>query len=109
MLIGSRAHVMNGFDIGVTMMALVLHALVVLVWGVLFALFAARLRGTRLLAAAVLFAAAVFLVDYYVVPSRLRPGFETVLSWGEVAAVYAVLALSLAVGLSATRPAAGVA
>ena len=109
MLIGSRAKVMEGFDIGVTPMALGLHTVIVLGWGVLFALLAARLRGMRLFAAALLFAAAVLLIDYYIVPPQLRPGFETVLSRAEVAAVYAVLALSLALGLSAARRAAGVA
>ena len=108
-LIGSRAQVIDGFDLAVTLMALGLHVLSILIWGVLFALFAARLRGTRLLTAAALFTAAVFVADYYLVLPHLRPGFEAVLSRGEVAAVYVLLALSLAVGLNFARRPAGMA
>ena len=100
---------MDGFDAAVTLMALGVHVLSILVWGVLFAVVAARLRGTRLLVAAALFTAAVFVADYYLVPPHLRPGFEAVLSRGEVAAVYVLLALSLAVGLNFARRPAGMA
>jgi hypothetical protein len=109
MVIGTRALVIEGFDVAVTTLGLTLHAVVILIWGVLFALVAARLRGTRLLLAATLFTAAVFVFDYYIVPPQLRPGFESVLSPSEVAVVYAVLALALALGLGLHRRTAGVA
>ena len=42
--------------------------------------------------------AVAYLTDYYVVPKRLTPGFEKRLSNKSLAAIYGVLALSLAAG-----------
>ena len=103
-LLGTRALVFDSFDLAVTGTALALHMLSLLAWGVLFVLLAARFRGIRLIIAAIVFAAGAFAVDYYVLPSRFRPGFESTLSGAEVAAVYLVLALALVIGLTASRP-----
>jgi hypothetical protein len=48
-------------------------------------------------------AAAAYVVDYYVVPRRLTPGFEKRLSGRSIFAVYAALALGLVVGEQMTR------
>ncbi len=48
-------------------------------------------------------AAAAYVIDYYVVPRRLTPGFEKRLSGRSMFAVYAALALGFAVGERMTR------
>jgi len=48
-------------------------------------------------------AAAAYVVDYYVVPRRLTPGFEKRLSGRSMFAVYAALALGLVLGEQMTR------
>ena len=48
-------------------------------------------------------AAAAYVVDYYVVPRRLTPGFEKRLSGRSMFAVYAALALGLVIGEQMTR------
>ena len=104
MLAGSRAFYVSGFDAVVTPLALLLHVGSVVLWGVVFAAAGARLRGGRLWAGAALLAAGAFVVDTTLVPARLRPGFETLLSTGELAALYVVLATSLAIGLRWSAP-----
>jgi hypothetical protein len=104
MVIGTRAYYTVGFDALATPLALALHALSVVLWGVLFAALAGRLRGARLAAAAALLAAAAFLIDYHLVPERFRPGFETLLTTGELAALYAALGASLVAGLRWAAP-----
>lgn len=48
-------------------------------------------------------AAVAYVVDYHLVPKRLTPGFEDRLSNRSLFAIYAVLAVSLAVGERAGR------
>ncbi|HUR21557.1 MAG TPA: hypothetical protein VMZ90_12155 [Vicinamibacterales bacterium] len=48
-------------------------------------------------------AAVAYVVDYHVVPKRLTPGFEERLSNRSLFAIYAALAISLAVGERASR------
>ena len=48
-------------------------------------------------------AAVAYVVDYHVVPKRLTPGFEERLSNRSLFAIYAALAVSLAVGERASR------
>jgi hypothetical protein len=74
-----------------------------MLWGVIFALAVARLRGAALLVGALLLALVAYLVDQRLAPERLEPGFEQVLSTPELIIVYLVLALSLALGLHLAR------
>lgn len=101
--IGYRAEITDGFDPLVTSVGIAVHVASLVGWGLLFALVAARLRGARLLLAALLFAAGAFLLDHVLLPVRLKPGFELVLSWPELIAVHAILALALAAGLAMSR------
>lgn len=48
-------------------------------------------------------AAVAYVVDYHVVPKRLTPGFEERLSGRSLFAIYAALAVSLAIGERASR------
>ncbi|HEU4643373.1 MAG TPA: hypothetical protein VFS44_13035 [Gemmatimonadaceae bacterium] len=104
MLFGTRAFVMEGFDFAVTTAALLVHILSILVWAVIFALLAGRLRGWRLLVSAIVFAGIAWITDHYLVPAMLTPGFERLLSPAEVGTLYFVLALSLAAGTRIAAP-----
>ena len=88
----------------VTPVGVALHLLSAVLWGVLFALVAARLRGWRLAAAAVALGAAAFVLDTRLLPERLDLGFPALLSRPELIAVYAVLAAALALGIRFGRP-----
>ncbi|HUO51845.1 MAG TPA: hypothetical protein VMT93_04960 [Gemmatimonadaceae bacterium] len=102
-LIGSRAYYMEGADLLVTPLALLTHTASVMLWGVLLALATGRLTGPRLYGAALVFAGLTWIVDFRIVPDRLRPGFESGLSPVEVSLVYIVLAVSLAWALDRER------
>jgi hypothetical protein len=100
---GTRAYLMQGFDLALTLVAVTFHLISVALWGVIFALVAARLRGTALLLGSLLLALVAYFVDQHLAPERLKPGFERVLSTPELTVVYLVLALSLALGLHLAR------
>jgi hypothetical protein len=100
---GSRAYYMEGANWLITPLAIGVHLASILAWGALFSLFTRGVRGSRLYLAAIGFAAATWVIDYRVVPSRLRPGFESGLSGMEIALVYLVLGVSLAWGLVRER------
>lgn len=101
-LVGSRAYYMVGVS-WITVVALVVHFASIAIWGVLLSLATARIRGLALYATAAALAAATWIIDYRVVPERLRPGFESGLSSTEIALVYLVMGLSLAWGLDRER------
>jgi hypothetical protein len=103
LLLGYRARLMDRFDPLVTPVGIALHVLSVVLWGVLFALIAARLRGWRLAAAAAALGAVAFVIDIHLLPDRLGPGFPAILSRPELIAVYAVLAAALALGIQFGR------
>jgi hypothetical protein len=99
MFAGSRAFMTTGFQPAITGGAVLIHFLSTIVWGVLLAYVAAPL-GTRGRALAPFGVSAVaYLVDRFVAPNGLRPGFEELLSSGETTFVYVVLAAALAAGL----------
>ncbi|MDQ6887797.1 MAG: hypothetical protein M3068_10935 [Gemmatimonadota bacterium] len=105
-LLGARAFDVLDLDAVVTSTAVALHIASLLVWGILFAMVAGRSRGWRLATAAVAFVLGAALIDFAVLPDRLRPGFEHVLSRPELVLLYAVLAGALAVAVALRRPAA---
>ena len=79
-----------------TLLGLGIHTAASIWWAALFELaLAARPRPPRLPAAAAL-AAIAYVVDYYVVGKRLRPGFEAYLSPRAMFAVYAAFAAGFA-------------
>jgi hypothetical protein len=103
LVLGYRAEITDGFDLVVTPVGILVHVGSLALWGVLFALLAARLRGAVLVVAALLFAAGAFLLDHRLLPVRWKPGFELVLSLPELLALYLVLALALALGVVLAR------
>jgi len=92
----------TGFQPAITGGALVLHFLSTIIWGVLLAYIAAPLTGWARAIAPVSVAILAYLVDRFVAPNGLRPGFEQLLSSGETTFIYVVLAAALAAGLWAT-------
>ena len=102
MFAGSRAFMTTGFQPAITGGALVLHFLSTIIWGVLLAYIAAPLTGWARAIAPVSVAVLAYLVDRFVAPNGLRPGFEQLLSSGETTFIYVVLAAALAAGLWAT-------
>ena len=102
MFAGSRAFMTTGFQPAITGGALVLHFLSTIIWGVLLAYIATPLTGWARAIAPVSVAILAYLVDRFVAPNGLRPGFEQLLSSGETTFIYVVLAAALAAGLWAT-------
>jgi hypothetical protein len=101
MFAGSRAFMTTGFQPGITGLALVIHFLSTILWGIVLAYVAAPLRGLARAIAPVGVAILAYLVDRFLAPNALRPGFEELLSSRETAFVYVVLAAALAAGLRA--------
>lgn len=107
---GTRALLMQGFDWAITPVALLLHLAVLVALGVIFALLAVRLRGFRLVGAAIAYALVIWLVNRLMLPTVLSAGLAQTLSPWEMGVFYLVMALALALGVrlglgSATRAA----
>ena len=102
MFAGSRALMTTGFQPGITGGALVLHFLSTIIWGILLAYIAAPLTGWARAIAPVSVGIMAYLIDRFLAPNGLRPGFEQLLSSGETTFIYVVLAAALAAGLWAS-------
>jgi hypothetical protein len=103
MYAGSRAVMITGFQPDVTLGAIAIHLLSMIIWGLVLAYAARGLRGVPRALAPVGVAVLAYLLDRFVAPERLRPGFAELLSAGEVIFVYVVLGAALAAGLWAMR------
>ena len=85
------------------MTGLAVVACAVIVLGVCFTIVAAPLRGVRLFAAALIFAAIAWAVSAYVVPSILVLSTEIVLGTAQRVFICTLLALSLVAGMRLAR------
>ncbi|MEP7086299.1 MAG: hypothetical protein ABI884_03100 [Gemmatimonadota bacterium] len=99
MFVGSRAFMTTGFQPAITGGALVIHFLSTIAWGVLLACIAVPLTARGRAIAPFGVGILAYLVDRFVAPNALRPGFEELLSSGETTFVYVVLAAALSAGL----------
>ena len=102
-LLGSRAFYVREAHPLITSTGVLVHALSLVVWGILFALGSGRGRGVWLWVGAVVFAIAVAVVDFMLLPARFSPGFETVLTRGEIIVVYALMAAAMGVAAGSVR------
>lgn len=102
-LLGSRALYARGVHPLATPAGMLVHAVSLVAWGVLFSLASARTRGAGAWVMALVFATMVAVIDFVVLPERLSPGFQTMLSTGEVIAVYGVMAAAMAVAAGRLR------
>ncbi len=98
MLFGESATPVEGFAPRETLSGLGLNVSALGVWGALYEKLAGKVPFPQSLCAGALAAALIWLIDYKIVPERLRPGFEKRLGPDSIAAVYVLLALTL--GLS---------
>jgi len=99
MFAGSRAFMTTGFQPAITGGALAIHFLSTIVWGVLLSYIAEPLTARGRAIAPFGVGVLAYLLDRFVAPNGLRPGFEELLSSGETTFVYVVLAAALAAGL----------
>lgn len=95
-LVGSRAFYVRGLDPLVTPAGMLVHVVSLVAWGMLFSLASGRARVAGAWVIAFLFATVVAVIDFVVLPERLSPGFEAMLSTGEVIVVYGVMAVAMA-------------
>lgn len=102
-LLGERARIVETAHVQITSLAMLVHVVSLLLWGVLFALLAGSARGWRLAITAALFAGAILAIDTLLLPPALRPGFETAMTLPELALLYAVMAGALALGVRESR------
>ncbi|HJR66841.1 MAG TPA: hypothetical protein VJ802_10450 [Gemmatimonadaceae bacterium] len=102
-LLGSRAFYVHEAHPLVTPAGILVHLASLILWGVLFSIGVGRRRGVWLWMAAVLFAVGIAVVDFLVLPPRFSPGFETVLTRGEVIVIYALMAAAMGISAGSLR------
>jgi hypothetical protein len=102
-LVGSRAFYVREAHPLVTPVGILVHALSLILWGMLFSLAVGRRRGTWLWVGAVVFAVAVAAIDFLVLPARLSPGFEAVVTRGEIIVIYALMAAAMGMTAGSLR------
>ena len=99
---GDEAATQDDLSATYTLTGLGLNTAAVGSWAALYELCFGGRRKEGVLAKALLGGAAIsllaYVVDYFVVPERLTPGFEKRLSGASLFAIYVVLALSLGLG-----------
>ena len=96
-VLGTRAFYVREAHPLVTPAGILVHVFSLIVCGALFSLGVRRSRGIRVWVGALVLAAAVAAFDFLLLPPRFSPGFETVLTRGEIIIVYAVMAASLGI------------
>lgn len=103
---GDKAARVDHFDVQHTLAGGVLNASAMASWAAVNELLPRAHRPTSALAKGALVSALAYLVDYYVVPKRLTPGFEKRFSPPAMLALYTTLAAALALGehLESRRP-----
>jgi hypothetical protein len=95
-VVGSRAFEVSAGHPLVTSAGVLVHAISLVAWGIVLSLILGRTRGAPTWAIALAFAALVAVIDLVVLPARLSPGFETMLTRGEVVVVYVVMGVAMA-------------
>jgi hypothetical protein len=96
-VLGTRAFYVRDAHPLVTSAGIVVHVLSMVAWGALFSIGVRRSRGIRVWVGALVLTALAAVLDFVLLPPRFSPGFETVLTPGEIIIVYAVMAASLGI------------
>jgi len=89
-------------DLGPPVGALV-HLLICLVWGLVFAIVAAPWRGLRVLAVAIVVSAIAGLVSATLLPEALRLGNDLYASTPRAATIHVLMTLGFVVGMRLAR------
>ncbi|MFZ5896998.1 MAG: hypothetical protein ACOY0T_38425 [Myxococcota bacterium] len=95
---GERAAKVDRFDVKHTVAGTLLNAGAMLSWAAVYRLLPNAKSVAAIVTKGALVSALAYVTDYHVVPKRLTPGFEERLSAKSMAAIYGVLAASLALG-----------
>lgn len=85
-------------DLLLTPVGIFVHLVAVIFWSTLFAIVAAHRRVAVVWVAAAATAIVLFALNTRVLPPSLRPGYETILTNGQLFFLYLTLAVSLVVG-----------
>ena len=93
---GDRASKVNDFDAKHTVAGALLNSGAMLSWALVHSLLPRANSVPAILTKGALVSALAYVTDYHVVPKRLTPGFEKRLTTPSLAAVYGVLAASIA-------------
>ena len=99
LLLGDRAGGIWGFHPVVTTIGIVVHVVVTLGWGLLFARLARGMRGLRLAGAVLVVTIAALAVDVFIVGRLLGVNVSDVLAPAQVIALHGVLGVALGVGM----------
>ena len=82
---------------------LVLHVVVCLAWGLVFALVAAPFRGVKVLGVAIVISAVAWLVSATLLPASLRLGNDLYASVPRAGVVHALVAVAFVAGMRLAR------
>lgn len=93
-----QAFLVPGLHPLITPVGILVHLVAVVLWSTLFATVVGHRRTLIVTAAASVLAVGLFALNTRVLPPSLRPGYETILSNGQLLFLYLTLAVSLVVG-----------
>lgn len=97
-LVGGRADLASGFVAGVTLPGVLVLLIGLVILGLVLARLAGRASGARVVAAACILTALAILADHVLLPVRVAPRLDGLLSRPELILVFVVMALGLAIG-----------
>lgn len=97
-VLGSRASLVDGPHTLVTTVGLLVHVVAIMIWALMFVMVVRSRRALIVVPAAIAFAALVFLLNTRLFPVALRPGYESVLTFGQMLFMHFTLAVSLVIG-----------
>lgn len=97
-LLSDQASSVAGAHPVVTPVGILVHVAAVVLWGILIALVTTGRRPVIVSVLTIVSVLVLFALDTRVLPTALRPGFETMLTKGQLFFLYFTLAISLLVG-----------
>jgi len=101
---GTRALLLDEFRAAITLTGVLILVVATMIWGIVLAIPAGRLRGIPLFLAALVVSAVSFLFNHFILPSRVAPALDQLLTHGEMVALYLVMAIALAIGMGLAAP-----